>query len=120
MLTILRDKNILSMLDGKRYRNTDIFQLVEEELKKGGFLKSAIQIRTKWKSLKTLYYKAKRANSISGSNRVECPFWEELDELLGHRPSSNVEGVDTSLSEPESCKYNIFIFKYVCLFKYFH
>lgn len=37
MLTILRDKNILSMLDGKRYRNTDIFQLVEEELKKGAF-----------------------------------------------------------------------------------
>lgn len=107
LLTIMRDKNILNMLDGKRYRNADIFKTVEEELKKRSFFKSALQIRTRWKSLKLQYYKAKRNNNISGNNRVQCPFCEELDELLGYRPACNVEGVDTStvdLLNTENCK----------------
>lgn len=99
MLSIIRDKNILQLLDGKRYRNTDIFKVVEEELKIRGFMKTSAQIRTKWKTLKLNYFKTKRTNNTSGWCRVNCPFWDELDELLGHRPACSVEGgVDTSAS----------------------
>jgi hypothetical protein len=74
------------MLDGKRHGNAHIFKLVEDELKKRGFTKSAEQIRVKWKHLKSVYYQVKRQNLVSGASRNESPHWDLLEELLSERP----------------------------------
>lgn len=97
MLSIIKNKEILRLLDGKRYRNGDIFKIVEEELKKRGFQKTVLQIRTKFKTLKAAYYKVKRHNNTSGADKLTCPFYEELDELLHVRPMCSLQnGVDTT------------------------
>lgn len=35
------------------------------------------------------YYKCKRENSVSGSQRLSFEFYDDMDEVLGDRPLSN-------------------------------
>eukprot|EP00058_Branchiostoma_floridae_P000880 XP_002586368.1 hypothetical protein BRAFLDRAFT_108653 [Branchiostoma floridae] len=53
-----------------------------------GYIRTAKQVRAKFKALKYKYRKAKDANRRSGSGRVTCPFYEELDQLLGDRAAT--------------------------------
>ncbi|KAF5301556.1 hypothetical protein FQR65_LT08861 [Abscondita terminalis] len=46
--------------------------------------------------LKPEYYKRKRHNGVSGNDPAEYEFYEFLDEILGHRPSSQQKGFDSS------------------------
>jgi hypothetical protein len=92
MLDVFREHNINKLFDGKKYRNAEIYKLVHSEMiKKGVTNKSPEQ--TKWKSMKVAYYKCKKSNNTSGTERTECDFFDSLDEILGTRPSANLEGV---------------------------
>ena len=101
LLEICRDKQIIKMFDGKRYKNTEIYKLVFEEMvKKGHTGKTKEQVQAKWKALKHAYVVCKRDNTVSGVDRKECQYFELLDEILGSRPSSNTtEGVDSGVWE---------------------
>ncbi|KAF5273790.1 hypothetical protein FQA39_LY00905 [Lamprigera yunnana] len=48
---------------------------------------------------KTEYYKCKRHNGVSGNDPAEYEFYETLDEILGHRPTAQQEGFDSSQPE---------------------
>lgn len=109
LIHTLKDNQILKYMDGRKTRNGELFKKVAGELAKANFSRSAEQVRIRWKALKTAYYKAKRNNNVSGHAPQFSPFYEELDELLGKRPLSNVEGsgVDIgfeSLGSQERCK----------------
>ncbi|XP_036341738.1 uncharacterized protein LOC118751079 [Rhagoletis pomonella] len=99
MISIIKEKHILKLLDSKIKRNRSIFEEVARALNSKGIKTDAIQIRAKFKSLKSDYYKAKRNNNSSGAERQTCDYFEMLDEVLGHRPAVSVEGVDTSQTE---------------------
>lgn len=97
MLDIMRDKKVLSLLDGKKYKNKNIYIMIEKEMNNFGFKnKSAEQIILKWRKLKAEYIKTVNKNKISGTGRSTCPFYDELNEILAIRPSASFVGVDTS------------------------
>nr|XP_055049368.1 uncharacterized protein LOC129434467 [Misgurnus anguillicaudatus] len=52
-----------------------------------GYTRTWQQCQRKIKSLKLIYRKAKDNNHRSGRARVTCPFFEELDRVLGDKPS---------------------------------
>uniref|UniRef100_A0A8C5CVR8 Myb/SANT-like DNA-binding domain-containing protein n=1 Tax=Gadus morhua TaxID=8049 RepID=A0A8C5CVR8_GADMO len=56
-----------------------------------GFIRTPEQIRIKWKNIRQAYNNAKQNNS-SGQERVSCPFYSILDDLLGKRNLSNSAG----------------------------
>ncbi|KAF0767798.1 Uncharacterized protein FWK35_00016079 [Aphis craccivora] len=88
LLAIFKEKNIMSALDLKRYRNGEILGGVQIEIKAKGYNKTIDRIRAKWKALKDLYKDTKYFNWKSGHDRKDGGEWgEELDELLKTRPS---------------------------------
>lgn len=102
MLEIFREEKILDLFDGKRYKNTEIYKLVEKKMVEKGFLnKSADQIKNKWKALKTQYNNCVKNNSRSGMDRSECEYFTLLEDILGIRPSSSLEGIDSDIIEVE-------------------
>lgn len=95
LLEIIREEKIHQLFDGKRYKNAEIYKLVESKMKEKGVInKNAEQIKNKWKALKTSYTSCKKSNSVSGAQRNECDYYEILDDILGTRPSSVLEGLD--------------------------
>lgn len=88
LLNIFEEKNILKLIDGKKYRKKEIYKIVENEFKSRGIIdKKELQIENKWKNLKKQYITAKKGNTISGAATNTCEYYEELDRLLGSRPS---------------------------------
>lgn len=96
LLHIIKNKNIIQLMDGKVKRNKKIYEEIELELKKDGIEKSFNQIRTKFKAMKSDYLKTKRHNAISGNSRQECDHFELLEEIFQSRPLASVSGMDTA------------------------
>ena len=62
-------------------------QLKYGPMKKYKGNRTASQCKTKLHNLKLKYKKAKLRNNTSGQSRNTCPFFEELDAVLGTKPS---------------------------------
>ncbi|XP_014636118.1 PREDICTED: zinc finger and SCAN domain-containing protein 29 isoform X3 [Ceratotherium simum simum] len=62
------------------HRNSQLYGAVAERLWEHGFLRTAEQCRTKFKSLQTSYRKVK-----NGQAPETCPFFEEMDALVSAR-----------------------------------
>ncbi|KAK7907080.1 hypothetical protein WMY93_015692 [Mugilogobius chulae] len=108
MLTQLKELNILRCLDGRKKRNGEVFKRVAGELASAGYVRTAEQIRVRWKHVKRLYFAVKRNNGTSGHSRAEFPHQDILEELLSERPVSRAAdygvsvGFETSADPPES------------------
>lgn len=100
MLDEMKDLNILQLLDGRKYRNGDIFKKLSDKMALAGYSRSAEQIRSRWKVLRQAYFRAKR-HSSSGVSPVDCPYFEPLEDLLGpiHCSTTEGSGVDVGLQE---------------------
>lgn len=99
MLNLMNELNILKYLDVRK-----MFQKVSDKLTDAGFPRTVEQVRCRWKALKSLYYKTKKHNNTSGSDPQKCPFYNELDQLLGHRPLSSIDdnAVDLAFEEADA------------------
>uniref|UniRef100_A0A182P772 Myb/SANT-like DNA-binding domain-containing protein n=1 Tax=Anopheles epiroticus TaxID=199890 RepID=A0A182P772_9DIPT len=85
LLAIIKELDLMKLFGEER--NTKLYQIAEDELKRRGFFdKDAFQIEHKWKNLKRTYYKTKRENYLIES----CEFFEELDELMALKPKPSV------------------------------
>ena len=100
MLAQMKEMDIMRFIDGRKHRNGDLFRMVGDRMRGAGFIRTVEQIRCRWKGLKQAYYKAKAHNNTSGRDPASCPFYRELNDLLGARPLATVEGIDVGL-EPE-------------------
>lgn len=112
-LELITEKHILSITDGKKHRDIEIFRMLVPETQAKNYEKTAEQMKLKLKNLKTAYFKCKRNNNVSSAAPSTCPFYNELEILYGSRPSavasssSNQIGIDTAeVNEEEG---NIFI-----------
>ncbi|XP_058509427.1 uncharacterized protein LOC131475368 [Solea solea] len=85
MLLQLKELNILKYMDGRRTRNGHLFKKVAEKMQDAGCKRTAEQVRVRWKHLKQNYSNSKKQNQTGGLNRVQCPFSDLLEELLGGR-----------------------------------
>ncbi|CAG9765720.1 unnamed protein product [Ceutorhynchus assimilis] len=91
-LSLIEEKQVLGLMDGKRIRVSDIFKTLIAPMKERGFIRDVNQLSVKYKNLKADYYRCKRHNAISGNDYIQCDFYAELDNLLGNRPLSQVDG----------------------------
>ncbi|XP_054258255.1 uncharacterized protein LOC128983113 isoform X3 [Macrosteles quadrilineatus] len=101
MIQIIKDKNILSLLYGGKYRRNDVFKVVAANLRRMGYNRTAEQISTKWKHLRLTYAhaKAELKSGISTAGQ-ECAFYEQMDDLLGDR--LHIVGIDAPAEADES------------------
>ncbi|KAK9686867.1 Myb/SANT-like DNA-binding domain [Popillia japonica] len=96
-LDLCIDKQILDLMDSKKYRHVEIFNSLTEEMRKKGFCKTAEQMQLKFKKLKQEYRKCKDNVNKSGAAPKYMQFFKELELLFSTRPACEVtEGeVDT-------------------------
>ncbi|XP_054841190.1 zinc finger and SCAN domain-containing protein 20-like isoform X2 [Eublepharis macularius] len=80
LLDIWGEQKIQKLLQSS-YRNMDTFQVIASEMAKRGHERTAQECRTKTKTMRRDYKKAKD-NSCSGTGRIMCPFYEQLDRIL--------------------------------------
>uniref|UniRef100_A0A3P9KH07 Myb/SANT-like DNA-binding domain-containing protein n=1 Tax=Oryzias latipes TaxID=8090 RepID=A0A3P9KH07_ORYLA len=52
-----------------------------------GYRRSWLQCQRKIKSLRAKYKEVKDWNKRSGRQHITCPFYKELDRILGYKPS---------------------------------
>jgi hypothetical protein len=81
------EENIQDELDGA-VRNRSVYNNISKQMNKMGYKRDWDQCKTKIKSLKKKYREVKDHNGETGKGRKTCKFYEELDDILGHRPAS--------------------------------
>ncbi|XP_071490667.1 uncharacterized protein [Diadema antillarum] len=95
-LNLWSDVEVQKQLDGT-VRNKKVFRDIAARMEEAGYRRSSDQLRDKLKKLKKEYKDAKKNNEKSGAGRQTCPFFDLLDDVLGHRPSIDPEVlVDTA------------------------
>ncbi|XP_019615734.1 PREDICTED: trihelix transcription factor GT-3a-like isoform X2 [Branchiostoma belcheri] len=101
LLGLWGDQRVLSQLETAR--NKEAVKKLVDGMRHEGFDRTAQQIRTKMRDLKYRYRKAKKQNERSGSGRITCPYYDELDRLLGGRPATRPHNtVEANFSGSES------------------
>lgn len=80
LLDIWGEQKIQKLLQSS-YRNMDTFQVIASEMAKRGHERTAQECRTKTKTMRRDYKKAKDS-SPTGVGRITCPFYEQLDRIL--------------------------------------
>jgi len=55
LINILKEKQILKIMDNKRFRIAEIFKSLQQDMIKKGYCRSATQIHIKFKALKRKY-----------------------------------------------------------------
>ena len=87
LIAIWGDVKIQAELDGKS-RTKQVFERISVMMKERGYSRDGEQCKTKIKNLKKTYTNVKDHNNVTGNNKITCPFFDELDTVLGHRPAS--------------------------------
>ncbi|XP_078018273.1 uncharacterized protein LOC144458762 [Epinephelus lanceolatus] len=91
ILQIWADDRIKAELE-RTHRNTETFQLFAERMREGGYERTAEQCHRKLKKLRQAYNKARdaiRKTGASSNEKDKCPFYDQLDGILGTRPTSS-------------------------------
>lgn len=101
LISVFKQHQIINRLDGRKYKNDELFKKVHDTLRELKINRSVSQIQNRWKSLKSNYYKAKGDTSRSGASPAKFVFFDAMADLLGGRPLSNVEGIDVGMGEDE-------------------
>lgn len=86
LISISGDSSTQAKLEGS-YRNRAVFENIATEMTERGHRRTWQQCQRKIKSLKSKFKEAKDSNQRSGRGRVTCPFYNELDLVLGDKPS---------------------------------
>lgn len=84
LLQTLKEMNIDRYRDGRKHRNSLIFRKVCARHKEAGFARSCDQVKHRWKTLKSIYYKAKKQNT--SSSNAAFKHFDTMEEIFGHRP----------------------------------
>ncbi|KAJ7338491.1 hypothetical protein JRQ81_012385 [Phrynocephalus forsythii] len=79
LLDIWGEEKMQKLLQSS-YRNMDTFQVIASEMAKRGHKRTAQECRTKTKTMRRDYKKAKDSTSVS--RPITCPFYEQLDRIL--------------------------------------
>ena len=87
MLSLWGAEAVQSQLDGV-VRNRTIYERLSKEMCDLGYERTLQQCRTKVKNMVARYRRAKDVNRCSGRGRESCPFYDQLDAILGTRAAS--------------------------------
>ncbi|XP_035679810.1 uncharacterized protein LOC118418060 [Branchiostoma floridae] len=70
------------------FRSKQAMEKIVRGMSEAGFERTLKQIQTKMRDMRYRYRKAKRDNQKSGAGPSTCPFYAELDKMLGDRPAT--------------------------------
>ncbi|XP_073835304.1 uncharacterized protein isoform X2 [Musca autumnalis] len=70
-----------------------LYQYISERLGDAGYTFTADQVETKFRGMERRYKNTKLNNSLTGRNKLTCPYELELDNILGNKKSINPEFV---------------------------
>lgn len=99
-ISIWSEESVQRKLDDA-YRNRAIYEEISKRMEENCYSRTWKQCQRKIKHLKTLFRKAKGCKNKSGRDRINCPFYEELDRVLGDRPSKHRK---TIFRKAKGCK----------------
>ena len=97
------EDNIQSQLEGC-HQNKEVYQRIAQKMGEEGFGRTFVQCREKLKKLKKEYRKLKDTLNETGQGRnkeVEWPYFELMDRILGHKPTTMPESVIDSLAQSQ-------------------
>ena len=69
-------------------RNKVVYEKIAQKLQEHGYHRDWKQCRDKIRNLKTKYKEIRDNNGETGRGRKSCKFFDEMDRILGHRPTS--------------------------------
>uniref|UniRef100_A0A3B4BAC8 Myb/SANT-like DNA-binding domain-containing protein n=1 Tax=Periophthalmus magnuspinnatus TaxID=409849 RepID=A0A3B4BAC8_9GOBI len=98
LIEIWSDENICQLLV-TTHKNNEVYKLISEKMKAVGFPRTVGQCRTKVKKLRQQYIKIRdmlRKSGSSGDERDKFPLYDELDAILGSRPTSSPQHIWTT------------------------
>uniref|UniRef100_A0A3P9INA1 Myb/SANT-like DNA-binding domain-containing protein n=1 Tax=Oryzias latipes TaxID=8090 RepID=A0A3P9INA1_ORYLA len=118
LINIWGDRSIQAKLEGP-YRNKAVFEEIATEMNERGYRRSRLQCQRKIKSLRAKYKEVKDWNKQSGRQRITCPFYEELDCILGDKPSVQpLELLDISKCSKTFMPVQAVLHKFCKMFKF--
>ncbi|XP_015261962.1 PREDICTED: uncharacterized protein LOC107106343 [Gekko japonicus] len=88
LLDVWGEQRIQRVLQSS-HRNMDTFQVIANEMAKRGHERTAQECRTKTKTMRRDYKKAKE-NSGTGRGRAACPFYDQLEQILDSSAQASV------------------------------
>ena len=100
LISLWGEENIQQQLDGA-VRNKTIYEDIAKKMSNYGYKRDWTQCRNKIKNLKKEYRTVKDHNRETGKGRKTCRFFDELDDILGHRPASTPAVVVNTGQEQE-------------------
>ena len=81
-------------------RNRSVYDKLSRQMTAAGFTRSAVQCREKIKKLRSEYKRVKDNNGLTGRGTRKWRYYDQLDAILGHRPSTEPPIVlDTSADQ---------------------
>uniref|UniRef100_A0A673B5I3 Myb/SANT-like DNA-binding domain-containing protein n=1 Tax=Sphaeramia orbicularis TaxID=375764 RepID=A0A673B5I3_9TELE len=89
LLDIWADVHVTQLLE-RTHKNANVFSLFSKRMKARGFVRSPEQCLVKVKKLRQTYMKVRDALAKSGSSgeaEEKFPYFNELDNILGSRPT---------------------------------
>ena len=88
LIAVWGEGNVQDELDGA-VRNKVVYERIAHKLQEHGqYHRDWKQCRDKIKNLKTKYKEIKDNNGETGRGRKSCKSFDEMDRILGHRPTS--------------------------------
>ena len=87
------------------HKNAEMYGVICEYMSMHGFNRTAEQCRVKVKRMKTQYHKVKDLMRKSGSSADEkdkLPWFDEMDSILGHKPASEPDFLESHPSTQSS------------------
>ncbi|KAK7898742.1 hypothetical protein WMY93_019595 [Mugilogobius chulae] len=101
LIDIWSDENISQLLV-TTHKNNEVFKLISEKMEALGFIRTVVQCRTKVKKLRQQYIKIRdmlRKSGSSGDEKDKFPLYDQLDAILGTRPTSSPQYIVESYQE---------------------
>ena len=100
LIELWGDEGIQQQLEGAK-RNKHVYDKLAKELQKKGIDKTAEQCRAKMKKLKVDYRKVKDKHNKTGESRSNWKFFDTMDAVLGHRPTTRPPVVLDTSEQPD-------------------
>ena len=103
LIEIWGEDNIQSQLEGC-HRNKEVHQHIAQKMRKAEYERTFEQCREKVKKLKKEYRRLKDTLNETGQGRskeVEWPYFELMDRILGHKPTTVPESIIDSLAQSQ-------------------
>ena len=105
LISIWSDENIKSQLENT-HKNANMYKLFSERMKERGYERTAEQCHLKVKKLRQQYIKVRDAIRKSGAStnaKDTFAFYDEMDTILGTRPTSSpIKVLESSTSSNET------------------